>query len=409
MAGVSVPETLAVEHPRQVWLVTIAHGVNEFYSVALPPILPLLVTDFQVSYGRAGALVTVFFVMYSVFQLPAGFLADRIGQTRLLSGGMVLLSAGLFVVATASSYPMLLVGQAIAGIGGSTYHPAGMSLISDLEASATEGRAMGIHGLGGVVGMALSPVLVGGLASLYDWRVALSAGALVGVVYAVVFLALFSMPAGSAESSSEPEDADQSPESGGLRDRLRSFVAVPFAGWVVALFVINFLVAFELGAVRTFAPTYLFTRLADSTSVSNLIYFVMLVGAGIASVGAGNLADRVDRTNAGALIFGLSAILLGATALVPAAPSLLLGWFFVLGLVLYAVSPMKNALTAGYSQRSFSGSLFGLMLSASSIGGALSPFLLGTLAERLGWGVAFPAIGLVSLLGVCGFVLLARE
>ncbi len=406
MAGARLSEILSVEHPKQVWLITIAHGVNEFYSVALPPILPLIVADFDITYGQAGALITTFFVMYSVFQLPAGFLADRIGQTRLLAGGMVLLSGGLFVVSTATDFTLLLAGQALAGIGGSTYHPSGMSLISDLEVSSTEGRAMGIHGLGGVTGMALSPVLIGGLAAVYDWRLALTVGATIGVIYAAVFLMLFSTP-----STVRPigNDRNESVEGEPLRERLRSAVAVPLVGWVIALFAINFLVSFEIGSVRTFAPTYLITRLGDSLSVSSGIYFVMLTGAGIASIGAGNLADRFDRTAAGALIFGLSALVIGGTVLIPANAGAMLGWFFVIGIVIYSVSPMKNALTSSYSETEFSGSLFGLMLSASSIGGALGPLVLGFSAERFGWTLTFPGIGVVSLLGVVAFLVLRRK
>lgn len=406
MAGSSLPEALTVEHPRRVWLVTVAHGVNEFYSVALPPILPLVVADLGITYGQAGALISVFFVMYSVFQLPAGFVADRFGKTRMISGGMVFLSLGLFVVGTADRYPLMVVGQAVAGIGGSTYHPSGMSLISDIEGGDTEGRAMGIHGFGGVVGTALAPALIGGLAALRDWRVALSGAALLGLVYAAVFALLFPGPTAARSGA---DAAAKSPSGGdGIRGRIRAFVTVPRAWWVLGLFVISFLVSFELGSVRTFAPTYLFVRVAESTSFANGIYFVMLVGAGVSSLGAGNLADRFDRSYAGACIFGASVLLLAATALVPAIPGVMLGWFFVVGVVLYAVTPMKNALMAGYSERAFSGSLFGLMVSASSLGRATGPVFFGVVGERFGWLVAFPAIGIVSLVGVVAFLAFER-
>lgn len=265
---------------------------------------------------------------------------------------------------------------------------------------------MGIHGFGGVTGMALSPVLIGGLASVFDWRLALSVGAAVGVIYAVIFLLLFSTPtairpARNGGGSSESE--------AGLRARLRSIVAIPIAGWVIALFAVNFLVSFEIGSIRTFAPTYLFVRLGDSTSIANGIYFVMLTGAGLASIGAGNLADRFNRITAGVLIFGLSALVIGGTVLIPPRPGAMLGWFFVLGIVTYSVSPMKNAITSSYSERGFSGSLFGLMVSASSIGGALGPLVLGASADRFGWGLTFPAIGLISLVGILAFLVLRRE
>jgi MFS family permease len=82
------------------------------------PILPLLVTDFDISYGAAGALLTVFFVTYSVFQLPAGMLADRIGQRWLLAAGMVVLSGGFLLAASAQGIEMVVVAQALGGSAG---------------------------------------------------------------------------------------------------------------------------------------------------------------------------------------------------------------------------------------------------------------------------------------------------
>ena len=77
----------SVSNPREVWLITVAHAVNEFYSVALPPILPLLVNDFAITYGEPGVLLAVYFATYSHFQLLVGVLANRIGQRWLLAGG----------------------------------------------------------------------------------------------------------------------------------------------------------------------------------------------------------------------------------------------------------------------------------------------------------------------------------
>lgn len=480
-------ETFSVSNPRAVWLITGAHAVNEFYSVAIPPVIPLLVSDLGISYAEAGGLLTAYYLVYSAFQLPAGRLADRIGQRGLLAGGMVVLAGGILLAAVAPDYRTLLAAQALAGVGGSTYHPAGMSLISDLESGGTEGRAMGIHGLGGVAGTALAPALVGGLAALLDWRTALAAGAGVGVVYAVVFTALFAVPGaddegggdgggdgdggtgggtvdedgdavdtdggttgGAGAGASEPDAAadgagresradgdgadpsgvgDEAPApaaaapaptapAGGLRGRIEGGAArlraavedalnVPLAPWVVVLFVADFLVSFETGAVRTFATSYLTGRVGG-TGAANGVFFVMLVGGGVSSLGAGHLADRVNRKAMGTVVLVATGLGLAATAVVPLGALVVYVWFFLLGLVMYAIFPAINAITTEYSEREFSGSLFGLMLTAGSLGGAAGPLAFGWLAEATSIGVAFPAIAGVSLLGALVFLLLFR-
>ena len=118
-----------VTYPRNVTLISGAHGVNELFSLALPPILPLLVTDFGLTYARAGVLVSVYFAMYAIFQLPAGFLADRVGQFRFITLGTFVMAVGMIGASFASTYLTIAVGVAISGIGGSVYHPTGLSLI----------------------------------------------------------------------------------------------------------------------------------------------------------------------------------------------------------------------------------------------------------------------------------------
>jgi MFS family permease len=418
----------AVENPREVWLVTVAHAVNEFYSVALPPVLPLLVTDFGVSYTEAGILLTVYYAVYSVVQLPAGRFADRIGQRLLLAAGMVVLAAGILVVAAAPDFRTVVLGQALAGVGGSTYHPAGMSLISDIESGGTEGRAMGVHGLGGVAGTALAPALIGGVAALSDWRVALTVAAGVGVVYAAVFLVLFeNVPTGADAGADDDgggsdgdgagtdgddaaaEDGATRADGGGdsLRERIGDALNVPMEGWVVVLFVTNFAIALETNALRTFATSYLFER-TGTTGLSNAVFFVMLVGAGVASLGAGRLADVVDRTSLGSVAMAASAVVLAATLFVPANPLVLVGWFFLLGIVAYATYPAMNAITSARSDREFSGSLFAVTLTAGSLGGTVGPTLFGAVAEAYGMEVAFPAIAVTGAVGAALFLLMRR-
>lgn len=403
---------VSVSNPREVWLITVAHAVNEFYSVALPPILPLLVNDFAITYGEAGALLTVFFATYSIFQLPAGMLADRIGQRWLLAGGMVVLAAGILVAASAQGYWTLVVAEVIAGIGGSTYHPSGMSIISDLESGTTEGRAMGIHGLGGVIGTALAPALVGGLAALFDWRLALTVSAGVGVAYAVVFLAVFQPESHSAsnvslESDGGTDERASSPtteESDSRLTGLANLISVPLEPWVAVLFLANLAIATELGAVRTFATSFLVEQAGTTAGVANAIFFVLLVGAGISSLAAGSLADSMDRRALGFGALAASAVALAMTAIVPLVPIALFAWFFLLGVAMWAALPAMNAITSQYSERRFSGSLFGVMLTAGSLGGAIGPLLFGIAAERFGLGAAFPLVALISAGGAVAFL-----
>jgi MFS family permease len=431
----SVRDVTAVSRPRVVGSISLGHGANEFFSVALPPVIPLLVSDLGISYAQAGLLLTVFFAMYSVFQLPAGMLADRIGKKRLLVAGLVGMSGGIALAATAGSYETLLVAQALAGISGSTFHPTGMSLISDVETSNTEGKAMGVFGFGGMVGTMASPVLIGGLAVVAGWRVALGAAAVLGIVVTLVFVPLFSDPgpgseagtksASESESKSEPDDADRRPRSDGgrsfsLRDPIRSafrVLNVPLTRAVVVLFCVTVLISVQSRAIQTFTTAYIADGVGGSTSIGNLGFFALLFGGSLSSLWAGGLSDRFDRGSLGVVAALSTALLVGATLLVARLPAgipaeLLVGllavWFFVIGAVMYACVPVKNALISGEAEREFSGSLFGVIQTASAIGSASGPAVFGALATNWGIGAAYPAIAGVSLALAALFLVLSR-
>lgn len=437
----SLPGLSAVDEPRQVGLVSVAHGVNEFYSIAVPPILPLVVAEFPVSLGEAGLLVTAYFAMYALFQLPAGYVADRVGGTRLVAAGLLVLAGGTLLSSLAPTFGWLVAGQVVAGVGGSTYHPAGMSLVSDVESAATEGRAMGVHGVAGTGGTLLAPIGVGGAAALWGWRTALGGAAVVGVVYAVVFAALATEPthdertdgngigtdidgtgtdvdgtddsAAASETDvvetghSERPDGGHRPES--LRGRLGRLSPVPLASWVVGLFLLKFLFTLQSGAVRTYAVAFVFARTGGAMGVANAAFAAFLAGTVLATMWFGGLADRYDRRRLAAGAFLLAAGALAATALVPSGALVLGAWFLLLGVAVYAALPVVNALVSQHARREFSGGLFGVVQTASALGSAASPAIFGAVAGVAGAGATLPAAAVVAVVACAGLLLVGGQ
>ncbi|MFB6280801.1 MAG: MFS transporter [Haloferacaceae archaeon] len=431
-----------VRYPRNVGLISLSHGVNEFYTLVLPPIIPLLVADLSITYAQAGVLLTVFFVMYSVFQLPAGLLADRVGKKRLLVWGLLGMAGSLVVASTARAYPTLVAAQVLAGISGSTYHPTGMSLVSDLETGETEGKAMGVFGFGGMLGTAAAPAAVGGIAAALDWRTALLAAAGGGALVTVGFRALYRPPegggresesgGGSGSGGGDPGGpAGAGPDGGAgagtgaetsaargaaarVRERLRRVVQFRVTPGVVVLTAVTLLISLQLRALHTFATGFLVDGVGQPTSAANGAFAALLAASAVASVWVGGLADRFDRARLGAAAAGLTSLLLAATfplttvGLPRGLPTTvgLAGAFALLGLVLYGIMPVKNALISEYATADSSGSLFGVTQTASAVGSAVGPALFGTVATAAGIGVAFPLIAAVSLLIAAGFLLL---
>tara|TARA_B100000809_G_C15048244_1_gene498027 strand:- start:847 stop:1254 length:408 start_codon:yes stop_codon:yes gene_type:complete len=134
----------------------------------------------------------------------------------------------------------------------------------------------------------------------------------------------------------------------------------------------------------------------------------MLVGAGVATIGIGPLADMFDKRNLGALTFLITGFLLLLTWVVPPNRVLLLGLFFLIGAMMWTTVPIMNALTSTYAKRDFSGMLFALTLTGSALGNSVGPFMFGLILERTDITVAYPAIAVSSLAGAIAFLVMKR-
>ena len=390
-----------VERPRVVLPVTISHGINEFYAIVIPPIIPLLVADFGISYGQAGLLLTVFFIMYSLFQLPAGVVADWIGKQRLLAVGLVGMTVGIAVAASATSFETLVIAQAIAGISGSTFHPAGLSIISDVETRGDEGKAMGIFGFGGTLGTLSAPLVVGGLAVVVGWRAALLGAVVLGGTMTIAVIYLIRSTRDSPEAR---------PDGGvSVAERVRSaraLVDLLATREIAVLCVLTFAMSMQHRAIQTFTTSFVTDDLGVSVTIGNLAFFTLLAGGSVASLWAGELADRMNRIHLGTIAALLTALLVAATLAVDTIATvvplvlivgMLLVWFCVMGFVMYASYPVKNALISEEADAAYSGSLFGVIQTGSSLGSASGPAVFGVLATEYGIAAAFPAIASVSL------------
>jgi len=393
-----------VARPRIVGPITVSHGVNEFYSIVIPPVIPLLVTDLDITYGEAGFLLTVFFVMYLLFQLPAGIVADRVGKHRLMIAGLVGMSVGILLAGLAPTYELLLVAQAIAGIGGSTFHPAGLSIISDVEGSDTEGKAMGVFGFGGALGTMAAPLAVGGLAAVAGWRVALVGAAVLGGA-ATLVATYFVVIHGDAAAPSLRPDGGWVPQD--RLEAIRSAATTLATRDVGLLSVITLVMSMQHRAIQTFTTSYVAAETGVAVSISNLAFFTLLAGGSISSLWGGEFADRMNRNYLGIGAALATAALVGTTPLLVQAagglPSVgpiavLTVWFALIGAMMYAGYPIKNAMVAERANEAHSGSLFGIIQTGSAVGSAGGPAVFGVLATEWGVVAAFPAIAAVSLL-----------
>ncbi len=118
----------------------------------------MLKSGFALSFGQIGLLTLTFQVTASLLQPMVGLYTDRRPQPYSLSLGMACSLLGMVTLAFAPSFPALLAGAALLGIGSSIFHPES-SRLARLASGGAHGFAQSFFQVGGHVGSALGPLL----------------------------------------------------------------------------------------------------------------------------------------------------------------------------------------------------------------------------------------------------------
>lgn len=374
---------------RVITLVGLAHGISHFYHLILASLFPFLKPAFHLSYSQLGLLMTVFFVVSGVGQALSGFLVDRIGARAVLFGGLVLLGTAALVLAGAPSYPVLLAGSMMAGMGNAVFHPADYTLLNQRVSAQRMAHAFSVHGITGNLGWAAAPIFMAGIASLSSWRVALlCASALPFAVLALLYV------------QRDVLRADPPPRAGAavLHGGAFGFLRLRAVWMSFAFF---FILAVALGGIQSFSSVTLVALYGVSLGAAMTAYTAyMLASAGGMLIG-GFLAARTtshDRTIALAFTFSAAMALLLGLAVVP-------GWMVIalmgaIGLGAGVAGPSRDLLVRAAAPPGATGRVFGVVYAGLDTGLAAGPLLFGLMLDRGHPGWVFAGIALFQILAV---------
>src|SRR5687768_5832109 len=174
------------------------HVVNDGLFAGTYPLLPLVAAELGLSYAQVGALKTAFSGASSVLQVPAGILAERMGEQALLALGTAWVGLGLLLVALTGSYLPLLVANVAAGIGGNVQHPVASAIVSRVFDGGRRATAIGTLNFAGDVGKVLAPLVVGIAAATGGWGSGFLALGAIGAVFGIAYTFLVPEPSPSA-------------------------------------------------------------------------------------------------------------------------------------------------------------------------------------------------------------------
>jgi CP family cyanate transporter-like MFS transporter len=110
---------------------------------SVPPILSLIMAEFQLTYAQGGLLMSLFALPGIAISIPAGMLTDRYGQKTIGITCFALMIVGTAIFASGNSLPVLILGRVVAGAGALTILVLAPQLLAQWFAGREMGTAMG--------------------------------------------------------------------------------------------------------------------------------------------------------------------------------------------------------------------------------------------------------------------------
>ncbi len=357
-------------------LVGLAHAASHFGHMLLPPLFPVFMKEFGLSFSELGLLVTIFFVISGIGQAGAGFLVDRVGARPVLFGALVLFMGASLAAATAHGYPGLMLAAALAGFANAPFHPVDFTILNQRVSPPRLGYAFSAHGLTGNLGWALAPAFLVGISAVSNWRVAYGCAAL---LYVAV-IALLAAQRDKLRTDAVVRHADAK-----AGDDF-AFMKLPVVWWCFGFFLLS---TMTMAVVQSFSASILKALHGVSFEAATAtVTAYMLCGAVGVFVGgfvAARSSAHSDRVVALAMCGGAVLLALCGTGLLGAN-----GTMVVLAATGFAVGvggPSRDLMIKKATPRGATGRVYGMVYSGLDVGFAVSPILFGLFMDR-GWYAA---------------------
>ena len=162
------------------WLVYFAFGL---ILSSIPPLVNVIAADLSLTYSEMGVVLGSVILMYIPLSVPVGVGIDRFGQKRMITLGLILISASAILRAGVFNFTTLFFVVLLFGIGGPTVSVGLAKMVASTFEGRERGLASGIYMTGAAVGSALALALTNSLVlpAVGTWRSVFSLYGLVGL------------------------------------------------------------------------------------------------------------------------------------------------------------------------------------------------------------------------------------
>lgn len=355
----------------------LANFSNNASRLVISPVIPNIIDAFEISKSAVGLALTGMWAVYALLQFPSGILADRFGDYRVIVVSFVLTGVASLLLAVSPNFVLFGVFVVFLGAGAGLYFVVGTSMLA--KEFRQRGQVLGLHSAGGPAAGLVAPAVAAFIGVNYGWRPALLLGAALSFPLLGVFLWRIEPVNGAEEAT---------PDGPPVVSTTVSLLKRPSVLYMTFLGVAT---AYTWQSFTSFFPTFLVEYRGLSLPDASLLFGAVFLLSAVTQPLYGRLSDRVRRETVLAVVLLTAAVGLG---IVIAADSL------VVALLGVAVTGFGFGWGGVFQSRFMDlftdeerGTAYGLVRTIYMFVGSLGSVVTGTLADTLGWGVAYGVVG----------------
>lgn len=407
-----------------IFIIFIIYTIASADRANLGVALPFIRKEVIMSNTEAGAIASLFFVGYALFQIPAGFIYSKIGVHKVFSLAMILTSAFTALIGTSSSLFALKAFRLGLGISEAALPVGITTTINNWFPSKEKGTATGIFLAGAKFGPVIVPPIAVAVLTIAGWRPIFYVFAVPGILLSIIWYFLVKNKPGNSPhcSASEVEyiktetivkkkvDCNKNNNSLQWLDKLiRTRMVEPLSSnaqlfrswnlWGTALG--YFFMVGIVNVILAWIPTYLINEKHFSIMHMGFVASAPWVGAVVGNILDGWFSDKVLNKRRKPLMLvsalataGMMYALVNSTndAMVMGLLLLATGALLNLGYSAFMVYPMGLATKEKYPIA------MAIVNTGGQLGGAAAPLVVGMILDAYNWGTVFLSLAIGALI-----------
>ncbi len=356
----------------------VGHFFDHMFMLIFATVAVALAGQEGMSYRQLLELLTPALVMFGVGSLPAGWLADRWSRQGMIAVFFIGIGGASIATGFADETWQIMLGLGAIGTFAAIYHPVGIAMV--VEGQEKVGRALGINGVWGNMGLAAAPLLTGWLIEIANWRAAFIVPGIVSVLVGLAYIRFCRQGRGvvRAAKRSVPDPGDHDLTRAVLiRVALALTLTILFGG-----------VIFHASAVVL--PKLFSERLADITSDIGAVGTYAAIVLAIASFAQIVVGHLLDRFPARRILFLIALCQVPALALVASISGIpiVLASIMMMALI-FGEIPIHDTIVTRYTRAAWRGRVFAVKFVLALLVAAVVPHLIGSVHDDYGLDVLF--------------------